>query len=340
MTFPAGLPLNTIPLSVPHSAHLGGLGSNIGDLPDSPKYSIKAVCVETGIRPVTLRAWERRYQLLHPHRTRSNYRLYSERDVALLRWLKSRVDSGLPISTAASELQEIRRTGGWPETLPTVPKLEIKATNTPPALYVNRLYKALTTFDEPEANMLMNEVLAGYDLQTACVEVITPCMHRIGDAWQRGDIRIATEHFATNFVRGRLNALFHTLPMVRGTARIIVGCAPGEMHDIGALIFSLLLRREGYRVEFLGQDVHVGDLIDYARSERPTLICLIAGAEAGARELRRLPLGLATMRPRPKFAFAGSIFNRRHDLRDNIQGIFLGESLVDGLSTIRRVLGS
>jgi hypothetical protein len=42
--------------------------ATIEDLPDDPKYTIKSVSTQTGIRPVTLRAWERRYELLSPHR--------------------------------------------------------------------------------------------------------------------------------------------------------------------------------------------------------------------------------------------------------------------------------
>jgi DNA-binding transcriptional MerR regulator len=83
--------------------------SSVAELSDAPKYNVKAVCAQTGIRPVTLRAWECRYSLLTPHRTNSNYRLYSERDVAVLRWLKLRVDAGQAISAAVTEYKDLRR---------------------------------------------------------------------------------------------------------------------------------------------------------------------------------------------------------------------------------------
>ena len=47
-----------------------------------------------GILPVTLRARECRYQLLKPQRTSGNYRLYFDRDLTLLRWVKHRLESG------------------------------------------------------------------------------------------------------------------------------------------------------------------------------------------------------------------------------------------------------
>lgn len=315
---------------------------SIENLSDSPKYNIKAVCAQTGIRPVTLRAWERRYQLLNPHRTNSNYRLYSERDLAILRWLKSRVDGGLPISTVASELIEMRRMGLWPEAVPQL-KLPASASSqqaVAPNAQAKHLYEALVAHDEALAAQIITETYALYDVTTICLEVITPCLVNIGDAWQQGRIRIITEHFASNFLRGRLMALYQAQPTPRAAPRIIIGCAPSELHDIGSLMLALLLRREGFRVEFLGQDVHVDDLLEYARLERPALICLAASTEAASRELRRLHNGLVNMRPRPKFGFGGRIFNLKPNLRETIPGTFLGENLREAVTRIQQVLSS
>lgn len=313
----------------------------ISELSDSPKYNIKAVCLQTGIRPVTLRAWERRYKLLNPHRTRSNYRLYSDRDLAILHWLKSRVDSGLPISTAATDLAEMRRLGAWPEPPPLLPSSPaLVREGAAPTHYAMRLFKALTGHNETEANALFTELYALYDIGTVCTDVILPCLISIGDAWQRGQIRITTEHFASNYLRGRVMTLYQAQPMARNAARILVGCAPHELHDIGSLVLALFLRRESYRVEFLGQDVHVDDLLEYARLERPALICLAATSELSARELKRVHAGLTNMRPRPKFGFGGPIFVMRPSLCETTPGIYLGDSLPAASLKIRQILSA
>src|SRR5207237_5339118 len=67
---------------------------------DVPLFNTKAVVQQTGIAAPTLRAWERRYTILSPERAQNDYRLYSERDIAILRWLKERVDAGMSISQA------------------------------------------------------------------------------------------------------------------------------------------------------------------------------------------------------------------------------------------------
>src|SRR5450432_103858 len=69
---------------------------------DTPVFNTKAVVQQTGIAAPTLRAWERRYDLLSPERGNNDYRLYSERDLAVIRWLKARIDSGISISQAIS----------------------------------------------------------------------------------------------------------------------------------------------------------------------------------------------------------------------------------------------
>ena len=67
---------------------------------DTPMYNTKAVVQQTGVPAPTLRAWERRYALLAPERAENAYRLYSERDIILIRWLRERIDNGLSISQA------------------------------------------------------------------------------------------------------------------------------------------------------------------------------------------------------------------------------------------------
>ena len=67
---------------------------------DFPLYNTKAVVQQTGIPAPTLRAWERRYTFLSPGRADNSYRLYSERDIVIIRWLKERVDAGMSISQA------------------------------------------------------------------------------------------------------------------------------------------------------------------------------------------------------------------------------------------------
>jgi methanogenic corrinoid protein MtbC1 len=310
----------------------------IASLPTTPRHTIKAICEQTGVLPVTLRAWERRYKLVRPSRTSGNYRLYSDRDIALLRWVRSRMEAGHSISSVAREFQALRRAGHWPPLTGSLPAQATAPNAAPAAEYARRLYSALTALDEPQAGALLGEAHGGFDLDVVCLEIIQPCLYEIGEAWYRGEIRIATEHFASNFLRGHLMGLFQACPMRQSAPHIVAGCAPDELHDIGSLVLALLLRREGYRVEYLGANVPLEDLAEYARAVRPALICLSAHSEETARGLRRLDARLAGMRPRPRFAFGGRVFNAQPALRKIVPGLFMGEDARQAVAAVRAFL--
>src|SRR5512146_2758239 len=141
---------------------------------DVPKFTIKTVCVQTGIRAVTLRAWERRYEVLNPHRSENRYRLYSERDVAVLRWVKNRVDSGMPISSVVNELRSLMLKGLPPEAVPTGPAASPVQTSVSPDRYVPQLYKALVSHDEGIAGDIFREIQSTFDLVTIFQKIIVP----------------------------------------------------------------------------------------------------------------------------------------------------------------------
>src|SRR5271166_7062357 len=81
---------------------------------DMPLYNTKSVVHHTGVPAPTLRAWERRYGVLSPRRSDNDYRLYSERDMMVVTWLRERVESGMTISQAIAllrSLEPVRRRG-------------------------------------------------------------------------------------------------------------------------------------------------------------------------------------------------------------------------------------
>ncbi|MFA6700608.1 MAG: MerR family transcriptional regulator [Thiomicrospira sp.] len=67
-------------------------------------YPIREVARLTGVKPITLRAWERRYELIEPVRTESGHRLYTQQHIDLLKQALKLVDDGIPISRVKSVL--------------------------------------------------------------------------------------------------------------------------------------------------------------------------------------------------------------------------------------------
>ena len=312
--------------------------ATIDEFSNEPKYTIKAVCTQTGIRAVTLRAWERRHDLLSPYRSDNRYRLYSDRDIALLRWIKNRVDNGVSISNAVNELHSLQKNGDWPEAVPTAPVALAHTPATPPQEYIRKLYQALIKHDENRASDLFRETLALFDLNTLFTQILVPTLVEIGDAWYRGEIRITTEHFASSYLRGKLLTLMQAYPSRRNAPYIIVGCAPTEQHELGSLMMAVMLRSQGFRIEYLGPDIPVEDLVDYVSYEHPAMIVLSATSESAALEMQSMQPSLNKLRNAPLFGYGGNAFNINPQLRQRVAGIFLGETLDQSIQSVRQLL--
>ena len=76
-------------------AHHSGYGE--------PAVRIGELARRAGIPPATLRAWERRYGIVTPHRTEAGYRLYSSADERRLRSMVRLITEGLAPAEAARE---------------------------------------------------------------------------------------------------------------------------------------------------------------------------------------------------------------------------------------------
>jgi DNA-binding transcriptional MerR regulator len=311
----------------------------ITDLSDEPKYTIKTLCAQTGVLAVTVRAWERRYGLLSPQRAENRYRLYSERDIATLMWVKERADHGISISSAVREFQSLVTSGKPVETkISMASAAPQRKTNTPPAEYAKRLYQALIAHDDASANQIWIEFSDSFTLSDIWESILVPVLVEIGEAWYTHKIRITTEHIASAFIRGKLHALFHHLPNHRSRHFILIGCAPDEQHEISSLMLAILMRDRGHHVEYLGPDIPLDDLVDYARHERPRMIILTAMSEESALEMTRMPALLASLKPVPLFIFGGRAFIQQPKLIEKIKGIYAGDRLNDAVSIAENYL--
>ena len=74
-------------------------------------YNLKAVVKETGLNPATLRAWERRYGMPQPQRTKGGHRQYCRRDIDTLLWLIARQEEGMSIGNASQLWQTLNEQG-------------------------------------------------------------------------------------------------------------------------------------------------------------------------------------------------------------------------------------
>jgi MerR family transcriptional regulator, light-induced transcriptional regulator len=312
----------------------------LNEYSDEPIYNMRAVEQQTGTSAATLRAWERRYALVEPKRTASGYRLYSDRDVALLRWVRSQMEEGLTISRVVARMQNLSDTNEaiWVEAGDARSPVK-QDSPLPPNSLVQPLFQALVDLDDNRADEIMEQAFAMYTMSTVYVDLIAPTLVEIGEAWHRGEVFISSEHFATTYLRGRLLSLLQAYPHQSVMPMIFVGCAPRELHDVGALIFGVLLRQQGFNAIYLGQDVPLEDIVRAALHKHPLMICLSASSPGTALALRDIQPHLAQVEPpAPIFGYGGRAFDQDPDLRRIVGVNYLGSDPRDALNVVNNLV--
>jgi DNA-binding transcriptional MerR regulator len=254
---------------------------------DDAQLRIGEISRRSGVSVELLRAWERRYGVLRPQRSAGGLRLYSPADLDRVRAMQRHMHDGLAAREAAALVQQA-----------SAARTPIGAPPFDPAGARAALADALDAFDEPRAQAILDELLALATLGAFLSEVVMPYLHDVGDRWQRGDLSIAQEHFASNVLRGRLLGLARGWGRGAGP-RALLGCPEGERHDLGLIAFGLALRERGWRIDYLGPDTPAESLAEAARRTDPAVIVLSA--------VRAEPLEqLASLAVRYRVAIAGA----------------------------------
>lgn len=208
-----------------------------------------------GVGPDRLRAWERRYGLLHPVRTPGGFRLYSDEDERRVRDMQAHIERGLSAAEAA------RAVLGSP------------ARQLPLDDLGSRLAAALAEFDDAGANAVLDRLFGVHGPDVAMREVIFPYLRELGDAWARAEVDVSQEHFASNLIQGRLLALVPGWDSGLGR-RAVLACPSGEHHSLSLTGFGVSLRNRGWRVTYLGADTPVAMISRAVQSVAPQVVAL------------------------------------------------------------------
>lgn len=317
----------------------------MAQLDKTPSFNMKVVVHETGIKPDTLRAWERRYGLPEPDRTDGGHRLYSEYDIELLKWLMDRQEEGMSISRAVKLWKQLRADGKDP--LVSIPAPVAHETPVSQAGQISgdmiiqtreNWVQACLDFNEHEAQQVLAQAFALYPVELVSQEVLQKGLAAIGNGWYEGSITVQQEHFASELAVRQLEALLASMVTATRHGRILVSCPPNEQHTFSALMLTLLLRRRGWEVVYLGANVPLTRMEESLKTINPHIVILSAQTLHTASTLLKMADFL-----RAKgilVAYGGAVFNYIPAVRDHIPGYFLGEDLHDAPRVVERLLTS
>lgn len=125
----------------------------------------------------------------------------------------------------------------------------------------------------------------GTPLPALLDELLAPVMYRIGNDYHAGVLSIGDEHRMTHLIRDLLVRLhFEVEPRSANRPVAVVGCARGEVHELGALMSRVLLESAGWRVVYLGLNVPTEEFARQQQQYEAGLVCIAMTPPTGTPE--------------------------------------------------------
>lgn len=270
-------------------------------------YPIREVSERTGVNPVTLRAWERRYGLIKPRRTPKGHRLYSEQDIELIQKVVALLETGIPISRVRQVLER-------PVSAPAAPQAGEDWER-----HGEILAEAALSLNPGRLDAAYREVSGLYPASLLVRQVLRPALERL----TRLEGRDPLARHAASLLRCQLwvQAGHHIWQQsLRNQGpRLLYSALPGDGEDPEALFLALLLVEHHYRLVWLPDPAPLRYLGESAAAAKADVIILFAAATPGQPLLNRelpalvvtseVPVGMAgpaAVRHQAAFAQAGA----------------------------------
>ena len=247
-------------------------------LDSSPRGDLlpmREVVRQTGVNPVTLRAWERRHGLIRPVRTEGGHRLYSPQDVQAIQRIMLWTSRGI----AVGRIGELLTQHETDEVVPVVADDHL-------AQWRDLLREALANFDSAELERLYGQLSTLYPLAVLFEDVLLPLWRAL---LPRTEYGARSQWLMLDaFLRSR--ALLR-LQMNRGNGPVVMlADGSGNCAELELLCAGLVLAGGAARVEVLAAGQPLDELPLICDARQPAVLVLFGHAPLPTEVVRRLQM--------------------------------------------------
>lgn len=227
------------------------------------EYKIKDLENLTGIKAHTIRMWEKRYGLLSPCRTETNFRTYSDEDLQSILLVSVLNNNGIKISHIADMTVDERASR-----IKKYQKESIENNS------IEQFILALLRLDEELFCSTFDELIEKFGLEITFSDYLVPFLDKIGVMWLVGTINPAQEHFVSHLIRQKIIATIDKLEAnsASNTKKAILYLPEHEWHELGLLFYHYILKKLGWKIYYLGQSVPLESVKQIINQVKPDLV--------------------------------------------------------------------
>jgi len=250
-------------------------------------FPIREVARLTGVNPVTLRAWERRYGLIVPTRTDSGHRLYSMADIERVRSILGWIERGVAVSRVGKILA---RTEPLQTLSHIIPSSLVEADY---AQWQQQVLAAVNGFDDLQLEQVYGQIFSSYALPVVFQDILIPVWKQL---LQRQDQFGVTSEwlFLDGFLRSRVVQRL-LLTREKQPRRVVICALDGHCRELELLVAALFLSSGPSAIRVLNIGQPFDELALMCERIKPMALVLFSNQVPNAelpRRLNRLALGL------------------------------------------------
>lgn len=250
-------------------------------------FPIREVSRLTGINPVTLRAWERRYGLIQPTRTESGHRLYSMTDIEKVRSILGWIERGVAVSKVGKILAKAEPLQALAKIIPD------ELVQADYAQWQHQVQSAVSSFDELQLEQIYGQIFSSYPLSVVFQDILMPLWNRL---LQRREAfgQISEWLFLDGFLRSRVLQRM-LLVRVMQPRRVVVCALGDQVRELELLVTALYLSHVDSAIQLLAIGQPFDELTLICERVKPQALVLVSNHAPAAdlpKRLNRLALSL------------------------------------------------
>jgi len=293
-------------------------------------FPIRTVSELTGVNSITLRAWESRYGLIEPIRKASGHRLYTQEHIDLINRVVGLLDRGMRIGQVKAEVLAGNNSDDSNSSLEDERQNYWRR-------YINGMIAAIIRFDEHALERTYSDALSHYPVRLVTEKLLSPVLKEVGERWTSGQGSVAEEHFFGFYLRNKLGARFHHRSQSQSGPRLLMACLPGDLHEIGLLLFALDACDHGFQTILLGANMPLGEIPDAVIKTGSDALVLSGTIEPGGEVISRSLPRLVEKLDVPVFVGGNVVASNFDDLKKS-GALLIGTDIDMGIKQIKKHL--
>ncbi len=256
--------------------------------------SIGALSAATGIPVATIRTWERRYGFPVADRKPSGHRVYAVATVSRLRLITDVLARGhraaevVPASERELEslLEAHRADGRSDDRFDDAPVATVLSMDDEPELLA-----AVQSYDADALRRVFQAEWARCGPLEFVEQRAAPFLTAIGDAWERGDLDVRHEHFASATLGDFLRTVRIPLEERAHGPLIALATLPDERHGLGLQLVALVCALAGWEPLVIGVETPTDQVVALTREapiDAVAISCVMPPDASAISQLRAL----------------------------------------------------